>query len=329
MPQGLAIYDNQPVDIHANGVFDELNQQNFIATKILPNNPALDPFKGKIYSMSAVTDQLSLKPTSARDRGNEVSYKETAIDYDTKAYKTIAFVDPDKIKRMVDPATARLRERQNAVVVASRAERVRMEYLASQLFFSSNFDGSNPSTQWSTTTTSKPRKDLNALAYQIGIDTGMPVNTIIFGHLPWRDFASNDGLLSSKSILKDQTLTQEQALSLLRTGELEQVENIFVGRASYTSSNPNQTLVRVSLWGNEVWLGWLDLNPNSNTLMSAAVAKYEMGTNSMGDQSYVQIREFTTDDTDKAALFIEAKTELDYIPLWTKLGRRLTNVSAS
>lgn len=331
MGQGLGLYNNIPVDANAMGVFSEMaTKENFIATKVLPQNPALDPYRGDIYSLSSVTDQLDDKPTSARERGREIEVKENKISYVTTPYKITTFCDPDKAKAKVDPARARLMDRQNGVAIVTKNRATLMEKKAADTFFNtSNFSGSNPATQWSTTASAKPIKDLNALAYAIGVATGIAPNAIIFGHKPWRDFASNETLLNTRSVLKDQVLTQAQAIDLIRTGELENISNIFVGRGSYTSSNINAgTLVRTSLWGNFVWIGYIDFAPNADTLLSATVARYEESTNSMGQTQMVAIREFIEEDKDPDALYIEGKVEFAYKTLDANLGRLLTNVSA-
>lgn len=329
MGQGLSIYNHVPVDAVSKGVFDEMANQNFIATKVLPNNPSLDPYKGEIYKMLANTDQLDLRSKGARERAEEIQYKESSVKYETKPYKTSFFVDPFKCKKKANPAKAMMMERQNGVIITTRAERVRMESLAASLYFNtSNFSNTTPETQWSTTATAKPIKDLNALAYTIGQKTGIAPNTIIFGHKPWRDFASNETLLSTRSSLKDQVLTQAQSLELIRTGELEYITNIFVGRGSYTSSNQGQSVTRTSLWGNFVWIGYVDPNPRSDTLNSATFAKYEMANNSLGEETYVGIREFQEEEKDPDALFVEARSEYDYGVLDSNLGYLLTSVSA-
>lgn len=323
MSNDLRIYDSVPVGGLVKTIWHDMQNQNFLHQKLIPNNPGLDPGKGKIFRLDAKMDQKYDQPTGARDQAQEVYINKDFVEYETKSFRRKYFIDPLKISKMAKPEEARLAERQLGVQLVTRANRVKMEADCAAVFNSTaNFTQTITAVSWSNLATSDPIADLNSLAYLIGLDRNVYITDIVFGPRAWQRFCSNANVRKNISIAMNNKINPEIALDLARTSEMTELQRIAVGRAGINGANPGQTEARQFLWNQDlVWIGVLEANPSGSALQSAVAGKYKTYGS---EDTYVEIDEYNQPGTHKDSLFVEGESEFDYVVLDGKLGRILS-----
>lgn len=327
MPQNQdAVAVLTPVDSLALGIWSGEAQKNFIATKIIKPNPALELNKGTIYIQDSNRDVINDKPTDPLEKAPSIETSESTTTYEKKSYRVQYIVNPKNFASHLKPEVGRLREQQKGVGVVTRNRRVLFESLfANTIFNTSNFTNTTPSTAWSDLSSSNPKSDLNTQAGIIKKNCSIKPNTIIMGQNAYTYFSSNDKINKSIATITNQVVKDAMILDLLKTGDLQDLQYFYVADSSYNTANPGQSESRDFIWNpNLVWIGYIQQDFMSNEMLGALALAMNFYQDSMGQSSPVAIRETIPEHAKVGTSAIEGEIEFDLVILDDKYGRLLT-----
>lgn len=140
--------------------------------------------------------------------------------------------------------------------------RIKREIRVAELLFTQANWSQNTSlaaaAKWSAAT-GNPIVDVD-LACQTVAGNGIPnPNTIVIGHLPFRALLKNVILLAARPSTADRSmLTMDDIKALF--SKYFGITNVFVGDAMYNNANAGQTPSMAYVWGDKVWVGYLDFS---------------------------------------------------------------------
>lgn len=110
--------------------------------------------------------------------------------------------------------------------------------------------------KWSTST-ADPMDDFDTGVQTIHTAIGKRPNTAIFGYQAIHTALKSPALLSYRPTTDDRNmLTLEQIQGMLKT--FFRIDNVFVGDAFYNTANQGQTASLSPIWGDMVWIGYMD-----------------------------------------------------------------------
>jgi len=294
--------------------------QNFIGHLVYPATQ-LASARGNLFRFDSTDDQLITQQTRGNDVAPTLNGDLIAVPYHMSNFRRRYFVDPDKVDDM--PANFKNLERQTGSMYTARSTALAHESAAATaLFDAAVWNSQTPSVVWSTSATAVPIDDLMDMAALMVTERGIMPNTVVMGAQNYFNFAKSSQVLNRLPDVSFRAITRSEALGALKGGGLENLENIYVGLTSYTSSNPTATEVRADLWGNFVWLGYIDPNPVGDTVNSATIGAELAG------KAGVRMREYNDPNLDPDSLYIESQAKRDHVNLDPGLGQLLTSVSA-
>lgn len=124
--------------------------------------------------------------------------------------------------------------------------------------------------QWSSAL-SDPMDDIDVAVRTVYASIGKAPNTFISGFLPGRTIRKNASVLSFRPTNTDRNmLTDEQFREILKS--MFGIDNVFVGNAHYNTANQAQTVALSPVWGDMVWIGYMDYGTPGTTLGSSKAA---------------------------------------------------------
>lgn len=248
----------------------------------------------------AQVNQLNLKPTRAFDKAPQVNTADRQVSYTMHNVRRRYFVDPDKLENM--PEEFRNKEIAKGIYRTLKSTYTAFEYWASrQLFNSTIWSSFTPATLWSNTTTSKAYTDLQTAAYNAGIAGGIAANTVIFSPDAFRQWALNEEVSKKFPNIDFTTATPERIRGAMTGVDLDGIQNIYVGRAQFTSSNEGQTVVKENIWKNGVWIGFIDPDVESDESETAVVGLEIM------NKKGVNTRTYKDEELDEDSEWVESK----------------------
>jgi hypothetical protein len=303
---------------------------SYIHHLVMPNNPKLEPSKGRIYREKSEYDILYTQPTGARDQAQELTGSRDSIEYETKSHRRKWFIDPIKAQKTATKSSLEkmTEQRQTGLKKVIRSCRSLMEKTMADTFTSAaNFTQTATGIAWSSLATATPFADIMSQADTLSNERGVkPADiSIIFGYGAYRNITSNSALLKQIGLRTDQAMGQQKLVDLMQTSIIEGIGKVFVAAESINTANPGQAENRQRLWqSNLVWIGVLDLEPSSSDMYSATYAKYNtFGEGIDGSENYIDIYEYYVPGQHKDSRWIEGEVDFDMGVLDTKLGRSL------
>lgn len=129
--------------------------------------------------------------------------------------------------------------------------------------------------------------------------SGKTPNTMVLGWLPFRTVLKNASLLSYMPTTDNRNMLTPTALSAMLK-DLFGIENVFVGKAHYNTAYQGQTASLSPIWGDMIWLGFMDyadpgVRVNAGSAAVSATAALRLIQTDLTSEEYA-------DDTHRATI---------------------------
>lgn len=255
-------YPTIPTNTLIKGVWSEMQQKKemYIAHRVYPVT-IQDTSEGMFYIMEANNDQLYEDTVSPTDKAPELNSSQKGISYKMDDVRFNYLLDPRKINKAPNRAKKRAQEEETGKIVTTRACRLKFEKKAADSLFLKNIwgfedeagaDMSNKATDVITI--------LQNFAEEFESKNGYLPRKIVMNSTVMGWLLLNTGIRNTIPNTLWGNLNSENILLGLRGGKLEAIEEILVGRVSYTISNVREeTVVRGKLWSSDyIWMGDID-----------------------------------------------------------------------
>lgn len=247
----------------------------FIADKCLPLIPNSD-YSGTYQVLPTATSFGDIDIEDARAPGANVqSVSGVALSSGTFQCAEYAL---ESLTDMVQSRNAQLPGPQDLKFLASQQAltimRMKREIRVATMMTSSSIWTQNTSlaaaAKWKTTT-SNPLTDIRTGVQTVMGSVGKNANTLILGYEPWNALLSNPSLKGGKSYGADRNaLTEVEIREIL--ANYFGIDNIFYGLAQYNTANMGQTSSLTSVWGDYVWVGYMDFSGAAPRVAANTVA---------------------------------------------------------
>jgi len=321
-----AVNSTVAVSSMALGIWGEEAQQAFIATDVISPNPALRLNEGKIYKLDNKRDQTNDKPTGALESGSSISLSKDSVDYKRMPYRTTFIINPDEFSKDLTREEAELEQEQLGMFAITRNRRSLFEsIIANKIFNTSNFNNTGASTAWATVASANPVLDINTSGGLVSIARSIKPNAVIFGATAWKNYLANEKVKASMKNIDDAVVRRDRALDLMRSGHLENLQDLHVAEASYNTANSGQTEVRGYIWPPTlVWVGYIEKKPSSKYMLGALGLSMSTQKDSLGKDSPVHIRKYRNESHQLGVNVLEGMIDFDLAIIDSAYGQIIT-----
>lgn len=316
-----------PTQTLIRGVWSEMQQakQNYIAHRVYPVT-IQDVSDGKFYKMKANDDQLYEDTVSPTDKAPELSSSQNDVSFKMKEVRFNYLLDPKKINKAPNRARKRMQEEETGKIITTRACRLFFEKMAADNLFKESTWGfedeagadiSNKATDIITI--------LNNFAEEFESINGYLPRKIVMNSTVLGWMLNNTGIRDKIPTQLWNNLTSENILLGLRGGKLENLEEILIGRTSYTISNVKEnTVVRGKLWSSDyIWMGDID-----DTIAGTSIDTTESATAGvvLDGSEEPTIRVWRDEHMKAGVEYIEAGIDIGVVNVDTNKGVLITNL---